>query len=207
MCHSFIRATITFGIACVEKRDGCLAWDEVASGEMSREDDTSPAQPMDHQTSYPLDFECTPTSTIQSMTSALTIQQAAAACGLTVHTLRYYERIGLIRPVPRRGNGHRRYRADDMGWIAFLLRLRATGMSVEEMQRYARLRDLGDDAAGVAERKRMLEVHAQRVEADRRALDETLAYLHHKISLYDQLEHRLKGAPHDNEDRNRTNAL
>lgn len=67
------------------------------------------------------------------MTAALSIQQGAATCGLSVHTLRYYERIGLIRPVPRRGNGHRRYRADDMGWIAFLVRLRATGMSVEEM--------------------------------------------------------------------------
>jgi DNA-binding transcriptional MerR regulator len=141
------------------------------------------------------------------MTSALTIQQAAVACGLTAHTLRYYERIGLIRPVPRRGNGHRRYRADDMGWIAFLLRLRATGMSVEEMQRYARLRDVGEEAASVAERKRMLEAHADRVEAKVLALNETLAYLHHKISLYDQLEHRLKGAQHDNADGDRTIAL
>jgi len=134
------------------------------------------------------------------MTAALTIQQAAAACGLTVHTLRYYERIGLIRPVPRRGNGHRRYRADDMGWIAFLLRLRATGMSVEEMQRYARLRDVGDAPASVAERKRMLLAHAAHVEAEAAALNETLAYLRHKISLYDELEHRLKGERHDGAD-------
>ena len=141
------------------------------------------------------------------MTSALTIQQASAACGLSVHTLRYYERIGLIRLVPRGSTGRRRYRAEDMSWIAFLLRLRATGMSVEEMQRYARLRDAGEEAASVAERKRMLEVHASRVEAEVLGLNETLAYLRHKISLYDQLENRLKGAQHDNEDRSRTNTL
>jgi DNA-binding transcriptional MerR regulator len=128
------------------------------------------------------------------MTAALSIQQAAAACGLTVHTLRYYERIGLIRPVPRRGNGHRRYRAEDMGWIAFLLRLRATGMTVEEMQRYARLRDAGEELASVAERKRMLEAHADRIAAEVAALSETLDYLRHKISLYDDMELRLKGA-------------
>jgi DNA-binding transcriptional MerR regulator len=134
------------------------------------------------------------------MTSALTIQQAAVACGLTVHTLRYYERIGLIRPIPRGGNGHRRYRAEDMGWIAFLLRLRATGMSVEEMRHFARLRDEGDDAASVTERKRMLTAHAKRIENEVLALNDTLAYLRHKISLYDQLGHRLKGAEYGNRD-------
>ena len=78
------------------------------------------------------------------MTASLTIQQTAEACGLSVHTLRYYERIGLIKPIPRRSNGHRLYRAEDLNWIAFLLRLRATGMSIGEMQRYAQLREQGD---------------------------------------------------------------
>lgn len=127
---------------------------------------------------------------------SLSIQQAAAACGLTVHTLRWYERIGLIRPVPRCGNGHRRYRADDMGWIAFLVRLRATGMPVEEMQRYAQLREEGDRPASVVDRKRMLQDHAARVEADLAALGETLGYLRNKISLYDDIERSLTGG-HD----------
>jgi DNA-binding transcriptional MerR regulator len=126
------------------------------------------------------------------MTAALTIQQAAAACGLSVHTLRYYERIGLIRPVARRGNGHRRYRAEDMGWIAFLLRLRATGMSVEKMQRYAQLREAGQQMASLGERKQMLQEHACALEAQLNAIRETLDYLHQKISLYDDMEHQLK---------------
>jgi DNA-binding transcriptional MerR regulator len=131
------------------------------------------------------------------MTSELTIQQAAAASGLTVHTLRYYERIGLIRPVARRGNGHRRYRAQDLSWIAFLLRLRATGMSVEEMQDYARLRDQGDTPDSVVRRKRLLEAHALQVQQQLAALTENLAYLHQKISLYEEMEHQLKGERHD----------
>lgn len=126
------------------------------------------------------------------MTAALTIQQAAADSGLSVHTLRYYERIGLIRPVARRGNGHRRYRQEDMNWIRFLLRLRATGMSVEKMQRFARLREAGEEPASLAERKHMLEEHAQAVAKQLDALRETLDYLHQKISLYDDMEHQLK---------------
>ncbi|CAN7428738.1 MerR family transcriptional regulator [Pseudoduganella sp. LjRoot289] len=127
-----------------------------------------------------------------SMTASLTIQQTAEACGLTVHTLRYYERIGLIKPIPRRSNGHRLYRADDLSWIAFLLRLRATGMSIEEMQRYAQLREQGEQLPSVAERKAMLALHAEAVEANLKAMQETLAYLHHKIALYSTLENELQ---------------
>lgn len=60
----------------------------------------------------------------------LTIQQVAAATGLTEHTLRYYERIGLIHPIVRAGSGHRRYCERDIWWIEFLMKLRNTGMSI-----------------------------------------------------------------------------
>jgi DNA-binding transcriptional MerR regulator len=58
----------------------------------------------------------------------LTIQQVAEITGLSEHTLRYYEKIGLIHPINRADNGHRRYSPDDTGWIDFLNKLRATGM-------------------------------------------------------------------------------
>ena len=126
------------------------------------------------------------------MTASLTIQQTAEASGLSVHTLRYYERIGLIKPIPRRSNGHRLYRADDLSWISFLLRLRATGMSIDEMQRYAQLREQGGQLPSVTERKAMLARHAASVEADLKAMQETLAYLHQKIALYSTLESELQ---------------
>ena len=118
------------------------------------------------------------------MTTALTIQQTAERTGLTVHTLRYYERIGLIKPVSRRANGHRLYSARDLDWIAFLVRLRATGMPVDTMRRYAQLREIGNDAASLDERGAMLAAHAARVAGEMASLRETLDYLHAKIALY-----------------------
>ena len=59
------------------------------------------------------------------MTTSLTIAQAAEATGLSVHTLRYYERIGLLDPVERRDNRHRRYTQEDLNWIDFLKKLKA----------------------------------------------------------------------------------
>jgi DNA-binding transcriptional MerR regulator len=126
------------------------------------------------------------------MTEALTIQQAAEACGLSVHTLRYYERIGLIKPVARRSNGHRLYRAEDLNWIAFLLRLRATGMPIAKMRRYAQLRERGARLDSVTERKAMLQEHAFAVEAEIQALGETLAYLQEKVAIYSRMEDELK---------------
>lgn len=125
------------------------------------------------------------------MTDALTIQQTAEACGLSVHTLRYYERIGLIKPVARRSNGHRLYRAEDLNWIAFLLRLRATGMPIAQMRRYAQLRERGTQLASVTERKAMLQQHADTVEAEIKILSETLAYLREKIAVYSTMEDEL----------------
>ena len=73
------------------------------------------------------------------MEEAFPIQEVVARTGLSVHALWYYERAGLLKPVDRATSGHRRYTADDLNWIAFLLRLRATGMSIRHMQTYADL--------------------------------------------------------------------
>ena len=70
----------------------------------------------------------------------LSIDEVARRTGLTAHTLRYYERIGLIAPVGRAPGGQRRYAASDMAWIEFLLRLRTTRMPIGKMQAFAALR-------------------------------------------------------------------
>src|SRR6266545_7412018 len=75
----------------------------------------------------------------------LTIQEVSQATGLSAHTLRYYERIGLIHPIDREENTRRCYTEDDLGWIDFLLKLRATGMSIRDMQKYARFQRQGDE--------------------------------------------------------------
>ena len=128
------------------------------------------------------------------MATTITIQQAAAATGLSIHTLRYYEKIGLIDPVPRQSNQHRMYRQEDLLWIGFLLRLRATGMSIQQMLRYAELRRIGEQIGSVSERKVMLERHTVTLEAELLELQETLGILRDKVTLYADLEQKLKAA-------------
>ncbi|MEU6574672.1 MerR family transcriptional regulator [Streptomyces sp. NPDC046805] len=74
----------------------------------------------------------------------LTIAQVAERTGLSHDTLRYYEKAGLIERVGRTAGNQRRYRAADLAWLEFLLRLRETGMSIADMQRFAQLRSQGD---------------------------------------------------------------
>jgi DNA-binding transcriptional MerR regulator len=73
-----------------------------------------------------------------------TIDEAAARTGLSKHTLRYYEREGLLPPVGKAPSGHRRYTDDDIGWARFLQLLRATGMPIREAKEFVTLTWAGD---------------------------------------------------------------
>ena len=81
----------------------------------------------------------------------------SVATGVTAHTLRYYERAGLVRPVARSSGNQRRYSAADVEWVRFLLRLRETGMPIARMREYAALREQGP--ATTEPRLRLLEAH------------------------------------------------
>ena len=115
----------------------------------------------------------------------LTIQDVTKATGLSAHTLRYYERIGLIHPIEREENTRRCYTVDDVGWIDFLLKLRATGMSIREMQRYAELQRQGDET--LPERVEMLKSLRDRVETRIEDLNEHLKLIYYKIDIYQNI--------------------
>lgn len=87
----------------------------------------------------------------------LTVAQMSIETGVSSHTLRYYERANLIRPVDRSSGNQRRYSLADVEWVRFLLRLRQTGMPIAQMRSYAQLREQG--AATVEARLRLLEEH------------------------------------------------
>ena len=114
-----------------------------------------------------------------------TIQQVTRATGLSAHTLRYYERIGLIHPIEREQNTRRRYTADDVGWIDFLLKLRAIGMSIKDMQKYAELQRQGDET--LPERLAMLKSLRDKVEAHMDELNEHLKLIYYKIDIYEKI--------------------
>ena len=115
----------------------------------------------------------------------LTILEVAKVTGLTAHTLRYYERIGLIHPINREQNTRRCYTADDVGWIDFLLKLRAIGMSIKDMQRYAELQRQGDNT--LPERVEMLKALRDKVESHIDEMNQHLKLIYYKIDYYQKI--------------------
>ena len=109
------------------------------------------------------------------------IGDLARRTGLTAHTIRYYERIGLLPRVSRRSS-QREYDAAILPWIEFLGRLKTTGMPIREMVRYAELRAKG--ATTEAERKDLLIDHRQQVRDHVAALNACLSVLDTKIAGY-----------------------
>lgn len=122
---------------------------------------------------------------MKQQVNQLTIQEVAEATGLSVHTLRYYEKVGLIHTIGRADNSHRRYTDDDIGWIDFLNKLRATGMSIQQMQAYATLQRQGDET--LPDRLAMLRQHQQMVEANIAELQRHLEVICYKVGYYQQL--------------------
>jgi DNA-binding transcriptional MerR regulator len=116
------------------------------------------------------------------MGTSLSISEAAERSGLSAHTLRYYERAGLLRPVGRNGSGHRRYAEDDLELIKFLTRLRGTGMPIRQVRRYAELLSGGDETN--EERLALLEEHKRAVQERLRETAEHLDLIDYKIDLY-----------------------
>lgn len=115
----------------------------------------------------------------------MTIAEVAERTGLSKDTLRYYEKAGLLEAVDRSSGGQRRYAEQDVGWLDFLLRLRATGMSFAQMQRFAELRRVGD--ATVSERLELLRQHESKVRHHIADLEHHLGALSHKIDHYEAL--------------------
>jgi DNA-binding transcriptional MerR regulator len=111
-----------------------------------------------------------------------TISEVADFTGLSAHTLRWYERIGLMPHVDRSHTGQRRFTNRDLDWLAFVGKLRLTGMPVADMVRYAELVRAGDQT--FAARQALLE--ATRVDVLQRIaeLTETVTVLDYKISTY-----------------------
>jgi DNA-binding transcriptional MerR regulator len=113
----------------------------------------------------------------------LSIAEAARRTGVSVHTLRYYERAGLvITTVDRTDGGRRRYRQLDLDWITVCTRLRATGMPIRTIRRYAQLVSAGP--GNEQERLALLEAHRADVTARLVELREHLELIDHKLDVY-----------------------
>lgn len=112
-----------------------------------------------------------------------TLQEVVLRSGLSEHTLRYYERIGLLDRVKRDdSSGHRRYTAEDVQNIETLACLRTTGMSIEDMRKYFAL--LKDGKAAADQQLALFEAQRKALEQELAKKHEHLRYLEHKVAFW-----------------------
>jgi DNA-binding transcriptional MerR regulator len=116
-----------------------------------------------------------------------TIQQVARLTGLSEHTLRYYEKIALIDPVPRDdSSGHRRYDAAALTRIESLARLRATGLRIEEMRVLMQAR--GHSPETVDTKITLLGAHRNKLDEDIRSLRARKRFVENRIAYWQAVQ-------------------
>ncbi|MDF7637007.1 MerR family transcriptional regulator [Leuconostocaceae bacterium ESL0958] len=114
----------------------------------------------------------------------MNIKKAAAETGLTADTIRYYERIGIIGPVPRLANDIRDFGQRSLNQLHFAKVMRQAGMSIELLKQYIDY-IYEDDDETVPARKALLAEAAENMSQKIQALTEARDYLHYKIEHYD----------------------
>lgn len=111
----------------------------------------------------------------------MTIAEVADLLDISAHTLRYYERAGLVQ-VGRDSAGHRLYSGEAVRRLVFLTRMRLSGMAMRDLQHYVELVDAGDTT--VPERLDMLIEHRDTIRRQLRELTLSLAATEYKIATY-----------------------
>ena len=120
-------------------------------------------------------------------TTTLSISEVADQTGLTIATLRYYERAGLmLAPIHRGSSTHREYSVQDLTWVVFLTKLRSTALPIARIRDYADLARQGD--ASRADRLELLQRHRITVAAQLESMSNSLDAIDYKISLYSESE-------------------
>ncbi len=111
------------------------------------------------------------------------IGEVAEKTGFSVHTLRYYEKIGLLPEALRDAGGRRVYGPDVLVWLEFVERLKQIGMPIRDRVQYAEMRALGDST--ISERRELLRTYRDDLAKRVVSLSETLDVLDAKIATYD----------------------
>ena len=113
------------------------------------------------------------------------ISEVAERTGLSIPTIRFYEKSGLCPFIERGPDGKRRFSATDSDWLALLASLRATGMPMAEMRAFADLYASGDST--VPKRRAALLAHKRSLEDRQAELDLCRKILDQKLKKYDDI--------------------
>lgn len=119
---------------------------------------------------------------------ALSIGEVADLTGLSIYTLRYYDELGLLPQVKRAENGHRLFDEEGVGWIHIIKCLRATHMSLSDIQRFTQLAHQESDT--IAQQRALLEVHRREVEQRMCEVQAAIALIDDKIHHMRETEAR-----------------
>jgi MerR family transcriptional regulator, aldehyde-responsive regulator len=117
------------------------------------------------------------------------ISEAASTSGLSIDTIRYYEKLDLLPKIARGSDRKREFSAETVEWLILLSSLRETGMPMERMRYFAQLYQRGNET--LSERKAVLLDHAANLEKRRAALDRCAELLVYKIKRYDEMTEEL----------------
>ncbi|EAK9016982.1 MerR family transcriptional regulator [Listeria monocytogenes] len=115
----------------------------------------------------------------------MNIKQAADMLGLTVDTLRYYERVGVIPPVHRNESGYRDYKTSDLNWVYLVKNLRNAGLSVESLIEFATLAQLRETQNVEAAQKQVLVDQLKELDEKLAEMKKVRELLVYKIDSYD----------------------
>ena len=114
----------------------------------------------------------------------MTIAEVSRKYDISADTLRYYERIGLIPPVPRTRGGLRDYGEGSCGWIQLMKCMRAAGVQIEALIEYVDLFQQGD--ATLDARKALLVEQRDQLVSRMAEMQASLDLLNQKIDRYEQ---------------------
>ena len=112
----------------------------------------------------------------------MNITKFSILTNISAHTLRYYEKIGLLKQIERNSSGHRNFTQKDVVWVEFIKRLKETGMPLKKILKYADLRDVGISTYEL--RMQILEEHALMLEEKIAEEQSHLQMLRQKIQYY-----------------------
>lgn len=114
----------------------------------------------------------------------MTIKEVSEKYHISADTLRYYERVGMIPPVPRTVSGIRNYGLEECGWIELAICMRNAGLPIEAMIEYVKLCQAGNST--IAARLELLQTQRNKLLEQQAKTTQTLARLAYKISVYEQ---------------------
>ncbi|OAS21551.1 dipicolinate synthase [Paenibacillus oryzisoli] len=116
---------------------------------------------------------------------SFTIKDASDKLGIPAHTIRYYDKEGLLPFIQRDANGNRVFEVKDLEWINLMTCFRVTGMPVAQLKHIVELALQGEST--IQERRAILEEHKKVLKKQQRQLDRAFEAVNYKLSKYDSI--------------------